>query len=234
MGERLSVCNGCGQRKPTSREHLVHVAVARVLLKDRKIKTGRERDAALRNHPFLSGLRLYRNPLEGDPERSAHLTVWVENLLCRDCNGEWARRLEEEAGAALYQFVHLHRPASPILRAWAFFFAIKLWWSQRRAEALRWGDLLPVLRAIRDDRDVPTSIRVAQVRGSHWNFASTAGRWVGDPPHIVFIIWNVVFIVTRIPKGQPVPWPSVELEAGITRSALPVLGRPDLRALFTL
>jgi hypothetical protein len=28
------------------------------------------------------------------------LTVWVENLLCKDCNGDWAKRLEEEAGAA--------------------------------------------------------------------------------------------------------------------------------------
>lgn len=159
MGERLSVCNGCGQRRPTSREHLVHVVVARVLLKDRKIRAGRERDAALRSHPFLSGLRVYSDPLEGDPERPAHLTVWVENLLCKDCNGDWAKRLEEESGEALYQFVHLHPPASPILRAWAFFFAIKLWWSQRRAEALRSGDLVPVLRAIRRHRDVPTSRR---------------------------------------------------------------------------
>jgi hypothetical protein len=74
MSETLSVCNGCGQRKPTSREHLIHVAVARVLLKDKKIKTSEERDAALRNHPFLSGLRLYRDPLEGGPERPVHLT----------------------------------------------------------------------------------------------------------------------------------------------------------------
>jgi hypothetical protein len=227
------ICNGCGQRKPTSKEHLVHVAVARVLLKNRQIRTSQERDEALRTDAFLSGLHLYRDPLEDEPERSISLSVWIENLMCADCNGSWARRLEEEAGAALYQFVHLHRPATDVLRGWAFFFAIKLWWSQRRAELLRWGDLVPVLRAIRDEGDVLTSILVAQVRGSHWNYASTGGRWIGDPPHIVFIIWGVVFIVTRMPRGKPVPWPAIELQAGVTRAALPELTISDVRALIT-
>ena len=209
------------------------MAVARVLLKDRKIRTGQERDLALRTDAFISGLHLYRDPLEGEPERSITLSVWIENLICADCNGSWARQLEEEAGAALYQFIHLHRPATDVLRSWAFFFAIKLWWSQRRAELLRWGDLVPVLRAIRDERDVPTSILVAQVRGSHWNYASSGGRWVGDPPHIVFIIGGVVFIVTRIPRGTPVPWSSIELEEGVTRAALPELSTSDIRLLVT-
>lgn len=208
------------------------MAIARVLLKDRRILTAKDRDAALRSHPFLSELQLYRNPLEGDPERPVYLTVYVENLICADCNGTWARELEEEAGEALYQFVHLHRPAAGVLRPWAFFYAIKLWWTQRRAEELRCGDLVPVLRAIRDERDVPTSIRVAQMRGSHWNYASLGGVWHGDPPHITFIIWGVVFIVTRVPKETPVPWPSVELEKGITRSHLPVLHRSDLVQLL--
>jgi hypothetical protein len=59
-----------------------------------------------------------------------------------------------------------------------------------------------------------------------------SGGWAGDPPHITFIIWGVVFIVTRLPKGTAVPWPSVELEADITRSKLPVLKGVELRDLF--
>jgi hypothetical protein len=229
-----SVCNGCGKRKPTSKEHLVHVAVARALLKDRAIKTGKDRDAALRAHPFFSGLRLYRDPLRSDPERPIFLTVYVENLICRECNQSWARELEEEAGNALYQFIHLHRSAQAVLREWSFYFAVKLWWAQRRAEALRWGDLVPVLRAISGRVGPPSSIRVAQVRGRRWEFASMAGGWAGDPPHITFIIRGVVFIVRRLPKGTDVPWPSVELEAGVTRSTLPVLQGADLRHLFEI
>jgi hypothetical protein len=61
--------------------------------------------------------------------------------------------------------------------------------------------------------------------------AAPSGRlvlfWHGDPPHITFIIWGVVFIITRVPKETPVPWPSVELEEGITRPHLPVLLRSD-------
>lgn len=203
-----------------------------MLLKDRNIKTGKDRDAALGAHPFFSGLKLYRNPLDGDPERPIYLTVYVENLICKECNGRWARELEEDAGQALYQFVHLHRPAQGVLREWSFYFAIKLWWAQRRAEALRWGDLVPVLRAIKERAGLETSIRVAQVRGFQWEFASMAGGWAGDPPHITFIIWGVVFIVTRLPKGTAVPWPSVELEVGVTRADLPVLAAAELRSLF--
>jgi hypothetical protein len=61
-----------------------------------------------------------------------------------------------------------------------------------------------------------------------------AGRCAGDPPHITFIIRGVVFIVTRQPKGTGVPWPSVELEAGVTRSRLPVLKGAELRDLFEM
>ena len=210
----------------------MHVAVARSLLKDRTIQTGRERDAAFRRHPFFKGLRLYRDPLRRDPERPIFLTVYVENLICKECNQTWARELEEEAGEALYQFVHLHRPAQAVLREWTFYFAVKLWWAQQRAEALRWGDLVPVLRAIRERSGLGTSIRVAQVRGSHWEFASMSGGWVGDPPHMTFIIWGIVFIVTRLPKGTDVPWRSIELEAGVTRSKLPVLSLTELNHLF--
>lgn len=234
MTRQETVCNGCGQRKPTSKEHLVHVAVARVLLKDRAIKTGKDRDAALRAHPFFSGLKLYRDPLRSDPERPIFLTVYVENLICKECNQTWARELEEEAGDALYQFIHLHRPAQAVLREWSFYFAVKLWWAQKRAEALRWGDLVPVLRAISGRAGLPSSIRVAQVRGSHWEFASLSGGWAGDPPHITFIIRGVVFIVTRLSKGTSVRWPSVELEAGVTRSRLPVLKGAELRDLFEI
>jgi len=109
-----TTCNGCGRRRPTSKEHLLHVAVAQVLLKDRSISTGRERDAALRRDPFFKGLKLYRNPLAGNPERPIYLDVYIENLICESCNRTWARLLEEEAGPNLYQFIHLHRPAQGV------------------------------------------------------------------------------------------------------------------------
>lgn len=229
-----TICNGCGRRKSTSKEHLLHVAVAQVLLKDRTISTGKERDAALGRDPFFRGLKLYRNPLAGDPERPIYLDVYVENLICEDCNRKWAKLLEEEAGPNLYQFIHLHRPAQAILREWSFYFAIKLWWANRRAEALRWGDLVPVLRAITERSGLDVAIRVARVQGSHWNFASMAGRWIGDPPHLTFIIWGVVFIVTRLPKGTDLPWPSIELEEGVTRVELPVLTRSQLADLLAV
>jgi hypothetical protein len=234
VGEATGICNGCGKREATSREHLVHVAVARVLLKDRQIRTGKERDEAFRSDPFFARLQLYRDPLEGEPERPISMSVWIRDLLCPDCNGGWAKKLEEDAGNDLYQFVHLHRPASVDLRGWAFYFAIKLWWSQRRAELLRWGDLVPVMRSIKETRDVSTSVRVAQVGGAErWKYASSGGRWTGNPPHIVFIIWGVVFIVTRAPKGAAVPWPSVELGAGIARKDLPRLATSDIRSLLS-
>lgn len=231
MEEATGICNGCGKRKPTSKEHLVHVAVARVLLKDRGIRDGKERDEAFRSDPFFAGLQLYRDPLQGDPERPIFMSVWIEDLLCRDCNGGWARELEEDAGNNLYQFIHLHRPARD-LRGWAFYYAIKLWWAQRRAELLKWGDLVPVLQSIRETRDVSTSIRVAQVPGSKWKYASSGGRWTGDPPHIVFIIWGVVFIVTMVPTATTVPWPSVELQTGVARKVLPRLSTSDIRTLM--
>jgi hypothetical protein len=204
-----------------------------VLLRDRSIKTSGERDAALRGHPFFAALGGYRDPFRGDPERPIHLTVYVENLICRECNGTWARELEEEAGEALYQFVHLHRPAQAILREWSFYFAVKLWWAQRRSEALHWGELVPVQRAIRERTGLDVSIRVGRAQGSHWEFA-TSGGWVGDPPHITFVIWGVVFIVTQLPKNTDVPWPSIELEKGVTRSKLPILSTSDLTSLFEL
>jgi hypothetical protein len=161
MSRAPTICNGCGRQMPTSKEHLLHVAVAQVLLKDRRIRTGQERDAALRRHPFFNELRLHRDPLAGEPERKIRLDVYVENLICGDCNSTWARELEEEAGSALYQFIHLHRPAQDVLREWSFYFATKMWWANRRAEILRWGDLVPVLRAIRERSSLDASIRLA-------------------------------------------------------------------------
>jgi hypothetical protein len=184
-----TICNGCGRRVPTSKEHLLHVAVAQVLLRDRRIKTGEERDAALRGHPFFKELRLYRNPLAGEPERRIYLDVYVENLICKHCNSTWARVLEEEGGSALYQFIHLHRPAKTYC---AYGVSTSRSRCGGRIVAPKLCDgatLVPVMRAIRDRSGLDTSIRVARVAGSHWQFASTGGRWVGDPPHIVFIIW---------------------------------------------
>jgi hypothetical protein len=48
------------------------------------------------------------------------------------------------------------------------------------------------------------------------------------------MIRGVVFIVTHQPKGTGVPWPSVELEAGVTRSRLPMLKEAELRDLFEM
>jgi hypothetical protein len=57
---------------------------------------------------------------------------------------------------------------------------------------------------------------------------SAVRRWIGDPRHITLIIWGVVFTVARLPKGTAVPWPSIELEEGVTRSHLPVLSGAQL------
>jgi hypothetical protein len=160
--------------------------------------------------------------------------VYVENLICNGVQPDLGARAGRGSRRRVVPVHPLAPSGSSCLAPVELYFAVRLWWAQRRAEALRWGDLVSVLGAIRARGTLWTSIRVAQVRGSHWEFASMSGGWAGDPPHITFIIRGVVFIVTRLPKDTDVPWPSVELEAGVTRSKLPILKGAELRDLFDI
>ncbi|MFL5798478.1 MAG: hypothetical protein ACJ77A_11175 [Actinomycetota bacterium] len=195
------ICNGCGEEKPTSWEHLIHLVIGRVLLKDHGVAPTELRPR-LRTHPWYKELDLWEHdPVEGEPVRKVNLAdAKIRNLLCRDCNGSWARRLEEQGGERLYQFIHLHRPAdAPVMRRWVMFFAMKLWWTERRTEALRHGDLHQVFDVLRrSGSSIETSIRVARLRASRdrWRFAFVRrGRVPGGTDSIVFIFWGVVFVV---------------------------------------
>ena len=95
-------CNGCGLETQPSKEHLIHLAVGRVLFRNNQLTTKEMRDRLQRD--WFSELRGYVDPLKEDPfegGKPVRLGEWVKNLICADCNRTWARKLEEEAGSEL-------------------------------------------------------------------------------------------------------------------------------------
>ena len=235
-------CNACGSEGPTSREHLIHVAIGRVILADRGLSSDEvrrrlqeEEYREFRRYAIGQGF-----PLGEKDVGQAWFNTEIRGLICRSCNSGWAKDLEEAAGPRLYSFVHLHGQADEqVLRRWAAFFAIKLWWAYRRTEVLADGALRSILPKLADPKvQVEPSVCVARLHGAspqRWNFAGTMGGWAAglDGPYIPWIIRGVVWIFVlakRHTTGGPIP--STELVNGVTLADIERVGPADLVALL--
>ena len=231
-------CNSCGVEGDPSREHLIHVAIGRVILANRQLSADDVRNR-LQSDRFAE-FGLYPDVLvSGEPEGRGWINSAIFGLLCRDCNGGWARELEEAAGEALYDFTLLRGPANDrLLRRWACFFTLKLRFSHAKTDVLSWGDLRPVLGRLRDPGvTVALPVLLARMPGSPrtWNFAAIARGWAGtDSPFIYWVIRGVLWI-TAIPRdGKLVlPVPTVPLTDGLRLHHLPLLTKSQRARLVS-
>ena len=100
---KIWVCNACEREGRTSNEHLIHVAIGRVLVRNWSLPPEEVR-RLLQTGP-LGEFRLYERPYEDDsPSERTWLNQEIRGLICRECNMTWARQLEEDAGRNLYEF----------------------------------------------------------------------------------------------------------------------------------
>lgn len=224
-------CNGCGELRPTSREHLIHQAVGGVLFRDPTIKTADLR-RRLRDDPFLSGF--LRHEAGEDPE-GVLFDDYIVDLLCASCNNKWANVLEQQAGTNLYSFVHEGGAAKArLLRRWVWFFAMKLWWYQEKTVALQTGPLHPVLSRISNpDTEVLMYTRVGRLDASpdNWRFGWTRAT---VPPRMryEFWFWGLAFFAVAQDGGNPdLPFETRELTEGLTANDLPLIRLADLAKL---
>ncbi len=84
--QEVTVCNGCGANKPTSREHLIHRSIGQVLLNKRGLSTEEVRKRL--NSGYWS--RLFQRRPDMAPERDVRLDHYVTGFICEECNGGWA------------------------------------------------------------------------------------------------------------------------------------------------
>lgn len=235
-------CNACGAEGKTSKEHLIHVAIGRVILNDKRLSREQVRERLQdKRH---RGFQLY-NLEDGFPmsdeqiEGPAWFNQEIRGLICVDCNEDWARILEENAGNNLYDFTHLYGKADgTLLRRWAWFFAVKLWWGHSRTESLADGPLLPILSKLAQlDANVEMPVRVARLTSSTrtWDFSSIMRGWAGrSNPYIFWIIGGVVWMVVGKPPGPiRLPIRTTELVDGLTLPRVPTIRKRDLVRAFT-
>ncbi len=216
---------------------MIHLTIGRVLLRNRQLTTPEMRRRLQTG--WFSEYRGYAHPLDEDPiegGKPVRLDWWVGNFICKECNRTWARRLEEEAGNELYNFVHgSGRISDPPVRFWAWFFAMKLWRYYQRNETTGDGILHPVLDPIRrrDPSGIPP-ICLCRMRqptkaaDNRWRFA-----WMhGDPPRYwSFVLWGTTwFVVLPTKRGTvpDLPFDNVLLESGVRRADLPFVSRRSL------
>jgi hypothetical protein len=213
-------CNACDHEGKTSREHLIHVAIGRVILGNRGLSPDQ-----VRTHLQSGRFRDFRYYESIDDDEGAAPVAWLNQelrgLICETCNNRWARQLEEDAGNNLYDFTMLRGKAdAPLLRRWALYFAIKLWFAGTRSEDLAHGPLRPVLRSLADPGvTVKVPVLVARVDASPnvWNFVASAKGWRGsDTPFMAWVMRGVVWVVA-VTDGPKVtlPIPATPLVAGL-------------------
>jgi hypothetical protein len=213
-------CNACDHEGKTSREHLIHIAIGRTILRNRRLTPDQVR-AHLQNDYFREFGFYDREPLRSEPVESAWLNQAIGGLICRECNQTWARELEEAAGANLYDFTNLRGSADAhLLSRWAWFFAIKLWFMNVRPDVLSDGPLKPMLSKLADPRvSVGMPVLLARLDASprDWSFAATARSWRGPySPFISWIIRGVVWIVVASDSRKiTLPMPSTLLVHGL-------------------
>jgi hypothetical protein len=238
-------CNGCGRDTAPSKEHLIHLAIGRVIFRNKQLNTDQLRERL--NKGWLAEYRAYADPMAPvESGKPVKLDMWVRNLICKACNKGWAKTLEEETGHRLYNFVHGEGPVSdPLFRKWAWFFSVKIWRYYRRNEALGEGLLYPMLRPIAQDkpeddlppilvcRMQPNSRKASQeALDKRWRF----GWFPGEPRAISFVLWGTAFFeVLPHEDGTPrlLPFDTVPLTDGLVRKDIPMVPRRQLSAFWT-
>jgi hypothetical protein len=230
-------CNACDHEGKTSREHLIHIAIGRTILGNRRL-TPDEVRAHLQNDYFKEFGFYDRDPLHTEPVASAWLNQAIGGLICRACNQTWAWELEEAAGANLYDVTNLRGTAdAQLLSRWAWFFAIKLWFMNVRPDVLRDGPLKPALSKLADPRvSVGMPVLVARLDASprDWSFAATARSWRGPySPFISWIIRGIVWMVVASDGPKiTLPIPSTLLVDGLRRQDVVTIRRRQLVPLI--
>lgn len=224
-------CNGCSEVRPTSKEHLIHQAIGAVLFRDPNIRTEDLRQR-LQDDEFLSGFLRHE---AGTAAGGILFDDYIKNLLCERCNNEWANQLEQQAGRNLYSFVHEGGLAEGrLLRRWVWFFATKMWWYRERSEALRWGELHPVLSKLANpETQVVMYTRVARLDASPetWRFG-WARSTVWTDIRFEFWFWGIVFFALGQDAGVPrLPFKTTKLTYGLTAASAPVIRLADLGQL---
>jgi hypothetical protein len=231
-------CNACEHEGKTSKEHLIHIAIGRVILANRGMSPDEVR-RHLRSGPFRDFRYIESIDDDFDSLDVAWLNQEIRGLICETCNQRWARQLEQEAGNNLYDFTHGRGKVNgPLLRRWAWYFAIKLWFAGTRPEGISHGPLLPVLRALADpDVMVKMPVLVARVQASprDWSFAATGKGWRGEhTPFIAWIIRGVVWVVTA--SGGPtvmLPIPATPLVSDLRLQDVKTIRQRQLVPLIT-
>jgi hypothetical protein len=126
------------------------------------------------------------------------------------------------------------------LRRWAWFFAIKLWFTNSRTEFLADAPGGAVLQKLmQPDANVAMPVRLVRLPFSDrdWDFATNVRGWAGlaDSPYIVWIVRSLAFLV--VGSGAPtirLPIPtSIELTDGLRLHQVPTLRRNQVPPLFT-
>jgi len=231
-------CNACDHEGKTSREHLIHVAIGRVILGNRKLSPDQVRER-LRDQHFRE-FGAYETPLEEGPSRPFWLNSHIRGLICERCNRTWARQLEEDAGENLYGFTMLGQAVdAQLLKRWAWFFAMKMWFSSWRPQALMDGPLRSVLPSrAKPDVSVEMPVVLARLDASprQWSFAGTAGGLRGTgtiTPHMFWIIRGVVWIVAATDAGKvSLPFRVTPLVPGIRLPQVPMIKRRQIIPLL--
>lgn len=220
-----TICNGCRRRRPTSKEHLIHLAVGRALMRDRTMD--RATMQARLADDYWGGFKQYDQGLVDETSRPAPLGWWVRDLICRDCNGGWAKRLEERAGAHLYEFLHVYAEAdATLLGRWAWFFAFKARFYYRRTEVLRSGplaDVLPHLAGARLSQLPPVWLSRLDASPRRWRFALHYD-WA--------FVTNTVVWVAQSKRNMRPPFAARALEDGLRVIDLPRVRVRELGKLW--
>jgi hypothetical protein len=169
------ICNACGREGKPSKEHFLHVHIARVLTGIGDDVPGPEVRKLLRT----GHLGEYERRVPSEGTRLAHLPDKViQGMICRPCNAEWANDLEIAAVRELSVLLSgRRRPRLDVLRRWAWYFGVKAWWIDRSPDVLRDGLLHPILSQLaKPDCRIQMPIRLARLDkdSDRWMF----GLWI--------------------------------------------------------
>lgn len=211
--------------------------IARVLLDAPNLSSGQVRSSFEGGH--YAGYLTNTGP-DGHIRRFS-FNMAIEDLLCQACN-DLAGKLERRAAPSLRAFLYEDAPADgPLLRQWAFYFAMKLWLAEPFASNLADGPLQPVFsKLLRDSANVSTRIRVAQLKPSGdpiYRFLHVTQRDAARG--FEYVMWctdGLLWFALPVGLLDPVPEPvsnvrTVELDDGMRRSNLPRLRPRNLAAL---
>lgn len=151
----------------------------------------------------------------------------ISNLFCAECNAWWGK-LENVTGRQLYGFVHGRgRLTAEPARRWALFFAAKILWFYRNTGRLKEGPLAEFFQSLRDPTiEVPSPVRLGLVGSSPrtWQWSALASN-----DFAFWSFWGVLFFILRM--GGELPFRTVELGEGLSRSQLPLVRTSELLRL---